>query len=143
MGWLLLFELLFELLEFILTALCVACLSSENPESEHGHLQIYGGVSGGCPHGGEGEVLGTCLSSILFMISGLAGKGSPLMVGVFPFQLLGWVGWWSPGVGPGDAPTFWIYFLSDGLHPSGCCPWSSGGVPRVPRSLGVLPGRGW
>ncbi len=78
------------------------------------------------PSRGEGEVLGTCFppaaqafwrshrSSIPFC---LAGKGSSLRVEVFPFQLLfflvllillGWMGWWSPGVG---LPISLICFL--------------------------------
>ncbi len=31
----------------------VACLSFENPGIEREHLQIHGGVSGGCSHGGD------------------------------------------------------------------------------------------
>ena len=45
------------------TALGVACLNVENPESEREHLQSHGGVSGGCSHGGDGEAWGTCLPS--------------------------------------------------------------------------------
>ncbi len=51
--------------------------------------------------------------------SGRSGKGSSLRVEVFPFQLLflvlliilGWVGWWFPGVGLGQ--FFRLVFLLD------------------------------
>ncbi len=42
-----------------LAALGVACLSSENPGFEREHLQIHGGVSGGCSHGGTARLGGS------------------------------------------------------------------------------------